>query len=174
MQKFCCIKKGKKYTFNICLKKKTSSLPQIHQKSKGFRCMLVMKTYSTVQITSLLDQLVQLLIISFTSTTQRLDGIYTLFAVSRIVAVDTDASLPTICSAIYDACGQVDLFTLICQNELSSNSALSVIWGALNFYCGSFYHLQNNLDCTFYLLCTAGSYHVINVGVIFCVYYRLM
>ncbi|BAS79084.1 Os02g0538400 [Oryza sativa Japonica Group] len=77
------------------------------------------------KITSLLDQLVQLLIISFTSTTQRLDGIYTLFAVSRIVAVDTDASLPTICSAIYDACGQVDLFTLICQNELSSNSALS-------------------------------------------------
>uniref|UniRef100_A0A0E0G7U8 Stalled ribosome sensor GCN1-like N-terminal domain-containing protein n=1 Tax=Oryza nivara TaxID=4536 RepID=A0A0E0G7U8_ORYNI len=78
------------------------------------------------KITSLLDQLVQLLIISFTSTTQRLDGIYTLFAVSRIVAVDTDASLPTICSAIYDACGQVDLFTLICQNELSSNSALSL------------------------------------------------
>uniref|UniRef100_A0A0D3F633 Uncharacterized protein n=1 Tax=Oryza barthii TaxID=65489 RepID=A0A0D3F633_9ORYZ len=78
------------------------------------------------KITSLLDQLVQLLIISFTSTTQRLDGIYTLFAVSRILAVDTDASLPTICSAIYDACGQVDLFTLICQNELSSNSALSL------------------------------------------------
>uniref|UniRef100_A0A0E0CLM0 Stalled ribosome sensor GCN1-like N-terminal domain-containing protein n=1 Tax=Oryza meridionalis TaxID=40149 RepID=A0A0E0CLM0_9ORYZ len=78
------------------------------------------------KITSLLDQLVQLLIISFTSTTQRLDGIYTLFAVSRILAVDTDASLPTICSTIYDACGQVDLFTLICQNELSSNSALSL------------------------------------------------
>uniref|UniRef100_A0A0E0G7U7 Uncharacterized protein n=1 Tax=Oryza nivara TaxID=4536 RepID=A0A0E0G7U7_ORYNI len=82
---------------------------------------------------SMLDALIQMdlsivlpAIDSFTSTTQRLDGIYTLFAVSRIVAVDTDASLPTICSAIYDACGQVDLFTLICQNELSSNSALSL------------------------------------------------
>uniref|UniRef100_A0A0E0K0S2 Stalled ribosome sensor GCN1-like N-terminal domain-containing protein n=1 Tax=Oryza punctata TaxID=4537 RepID=A0A0E0K0S2_ORYPU len=69
------------------------------------------------KITSLLDQLVQLLIISFTSTTQRLDGIYTLFAVSRILAVDTDACLPTISSVIYDACGQVDLFTLIGQND---------------------------------------------------------
>lgn len=46
-----------------------------------------------MQVTSLLDQLIQLSKTGFTKATQRLDGIYALFSVSRLAAIDTKAGL---------------------------------------------------------------------------------
>jgi hypothetical protein len=44
-----------------------------------------------LQVASLLDHLIQLSKTGFSKTTQRLDGIYALFAVLRLAAVDTKA-----------------------------------------------------------------------------------
>lgn len=44
-----------------------------------------------LQVTSLLDQLIQLSKTGYSKATQRLDGMYALLAVSKLAAVDTKA-----------------------------------------------------------------------------------
>jgi hypothetical protein len=49
-----------------------------------------------VQITSLLDHLIQLSKTGFSKATQRLDGIYALYAISRLAAIDAKAGMSNI------------------------------------------------------------------------------
>ncbi|XP_020408522.1 protein ILITYHIA isoform X1 [Zea mays] len=65
---------------------------------------------SLTKVASLLDHLIQLSKTGFSKATQRLDGIYALFAVSRLAAVDTKAD---------GAILKEKLWTLIAQNEPS-------------------------------------------------------
>ncbi|WVZ60305.1 hypothetical protein U9M48_010349 [Paspalum notatum var. saurae] len=65
---------------------------------------------SLTKVTPLLDHLIQLSKTGFSKVTQRLDGIYSLFAVSRLAAVDTKAD---------GAVLKEKLWALIAQNEPS-------------------------------------------------------
>ncbi|KAF0910338.1 hypothetical protein E2562_001518, partial [Oryza meyeriana var. granulata] len=68
------------------------------------------KSDSLTKVTSLLDQLIQLSKTGFTKATQRLDGIYALFSVSRLAAIDTKADAAVL---------KEKLWILIAQNEPS-------------------------------------------------------
>ncbi|CAL4927024.1 unnamed protein product [Urochloa decumbens] len=68
------------------------------------------KPDSLTKVTSLLDHLIQLTKTGFSKATQRLDGIYALFAVLRLAAVDTKAD---------GAVLKEKLWPLIAQNEPS-------------------------------------------------------
>ncbi|KAL6843469.1 hypothetical protein ACP4OV_026531 [Aristida adscensionis] len=68
------------------------------------------KSDSLTKVASLLDHLIQLSKAGFSKATQRLDGIYALFAVSRLAAVDTKAD---------GAVLKEKLWALIAQNEPS-------------------------------------------------------
>ncbi|KAF8675346.1 hypothetical protein HU200_047709 [Digitaria exilis] len=68
------------------------------------------KSDSLTKVTSLLDHLIQLSKAGFSKATQRLDGIYALFAVLRLAAVDTKAD---------GAILKEKLWQLIAQNEPS-------------------------------------------------------
>ncbi|XP_062212235.1 protein ILITYHIA-like [Phragmites australis] len=68
------------------------------------------KSDSLTKVTSLLDHLIQLSKAGFSKATQRLDGIYALFALLRLAAVDTKAD---------GAVMKEKLWALIAQNEPS-------------------------------------------------------
>ncbi|XP_025797732.1 protein ILITYHIA isoform X2 [Panicum hallii] len=68
------------------------------------------KSDSLTKVTSLLDHLIQLTKTGFSKATQRLDGIYALFAVLRLAAVDTKADGTVL---------KEKLWPLIAQNEPS-------------------------------------------------------
>ena len=53
--------------------------------------LLTINKILILQVTSLLDHLIQLSKTGFSKATQRLDGIYAFFAVLRLAAVDTKA-----------------------------------------------------------------------------------
>nr|CAB3498404.1 unnamed protein product [Digitaria exilis] len=76
------------------------------------------KSDSLTKVTSLLDHLIQLSKAGFSKATQRLDGIYALFAVLRLAAVDTKAD---------GAILKEKLWQLIAQNEPSIISLQLVI-----------------------------------------------
>ncbi|KAG8097980.1 hypothetical protein GUJ93_ZPchr0013g37826 [Zizania palustris] len=65
---------------------------------------------SLTKVASLLDHLIQLSKTGFTKATQRLDGIYALFSVSRLAAIDTKADAAVL---------KEKLWILIAQNEPS-------------------------------------------------------
>ncbi|CAN6297987.1 unnamed protein product [Urochloa humidicola] len=72
--------------------------------------VICIKPDSLTKVTSLLDHLIQLSKTGFSKATQRLDGIYALFAVLRLAAVDTKAD---------GALLKEKLWPLIAQNEPS-------------------------------------------------------
>ncbi|KQK13484.1 protein ILITYHIA [Brachypodium distachyon] len=72
------------------------------------------KPDSLTKVTSLLDHLIQLSKTGFTKATQRLDGIYALYAISRLAAIDTKADGTIV---------KEKLWTLIAQSEPSLISA---------------------------------------------------
>ncbi|CAK9164336.1 unnamed protein product [Ilex paraguariensis] len=76
------------------------------------RCLRLMckNADAVVQMSSLLVPLVQLVKTGFTKATQRLDGIYALFSVGKIVAVDVKAD---------EIVSKEKLWSLISQNEPS-------------------------------------------------------
>jgi hypothetical protein len=57
---------------------------------------LIIDKFDVVQVTSLLDHLIQLSKTGFTKATQRLDGIYALYAISRLAAIDAKAGMSII------------------------------------------------------------------------------
>jgi len=68
-------------------------LDQTTRKNADTKHWLILTIDKTgmLQVASLLDHLIQLSKTGFSKATQRLDGIYALFAVSRLAAVDTKA-----------------------------------------------------------------------------------
>jgi hypothetical protein len=57
---------------------------------------LIIDKFDVTQVTSLLDQLIQVLKSGFTKATQRLDGIYALYAISKLAAIDAKAGMSII------------------------------------------------------------------------------
>ncbi|OEL22068.1 eIF-2-alpha kinase activator GCN1 [Dichanthelium oligosanthes] len=99
----------------IC--KKSDSLTKVREllpvlRNAGTKHWLTLTIDKIVvlQVTSLLDHLIQLSKTGFSKATQRLDGIYALFAVLRLAAVDTKAD---------GAVLKEKLWPLIAQNEPS-------------------------------------------------------
>ncbi|KAL5670615.1 hypothetical protein ACJX0J_022836, partial [Zea mays] len=93
---------------------------------------------SLTKVASLLDHLIQLSKTGFSKATQRLDGIYALFAVSRLAAVDTKAD---------GAILKEKLWTLIAQNEPSLISLQLVI------LVREYFSIHSLLQLLIYLLC---------------------
>lgn len=58
--------------------------------------ILIIVKIVAAQVTSLLDHLIQLSKTGFSKATQRLDGIYALYAVSRLAAIDAKAGMSMI------------------------------------------------------------------------------
>lgn len=77
------------FLFFLCLRK--SRLKGRRNSGTKHWLMLIIDKIVVLQVTSLLDHLIQLSKAGFSKATQRLDGIYALFAVLRLAAVDTKA-----------------------------------------------------------------------------------
>lgn len=58
--------------------------------------ILIIVNIVIVQVSTLLDHLIQLSKTGFSKATQRLDGIYAFHAVSRLAAIDAKAGMSTI------------------------------------------------------------------------------
>ncbi|ONM08698.1 ILITYHIA [Zea mays] len=119
------------------------------------------KARELLPVASLLDHLIQLSKTGFSKTTQRLDGIYALFAVLRLAAVDTKAD---------GAILKEKLWTLIAQNEpslislqlllkLADDDCLAVLDLLQSllvdhyFRVGEYFSIQSLLQLLIYLLC---------------------
>ena len=92
--------------------------------------LLTINKILILQVTSLLDHLIQLSKTGFSKATQRLDGIYAFFAVLRLAAVDTKAGFLLFrvlskCQVLYM---QVHFFHKYGFDEYADGTVLEKLW----------------------------------------------
>ncbi|KAM0871526.1 hypothetical protein ACQ4PT_039331 [Festuca glaucescens] len=82
------------------------------------------KSDSLTKVTSLLDHLIQLSKTGFTKATQRLDGIYALYAISRLAAIDAKADGSIVKEKVWPLIAQSEPSVISAQLELLSQDGL--------------------------------------------------
>ncbi|XP_078182456.1 putative protein kinase regulator ILITHYIA isoform X2 [Carex rostrata] len=114
------------------------------------RCLRAMckHTDSLTRVSSLVDSLVQLVKMGFTKASQRLDGIYALFALGKIVSVDSKAEGTLVKEKIWAVIAQNEssLVSIQLVSKLSSEDCMTCVDLIEVLLVDNFYRVQEHLS----------------------------